>query len=183
MKPIRPSNVMPGGERGVALVMALLVLLVVALLASVLMMSVSINRKVAGHDLRMSKALNSAEAGVGEALARIKSGDISLNTANARSAGQIFLCPAGSVPVLGTDSIAIETKQPAGQWLNYSPASRGPDALTVAFKTNAAKTLIYRWDGNLPTPVNTVSGLPIFVVSSTGHQGSAVKRVVTEIIQ
>ena len=173
----------PSGERGVALVMALLVLLVMALLAAVLMMSISINRKVAGHDLRMSKALNTAEAGVGEALARIRSGDLPLSTANPRAVGQIFLCPAGSVPVLGTDSIAVETRQPAGEWLNYSPASRGPDALTVQFKTNAARTLIYRYDNTATPPVNTATGLPIYVVSATGRQGTAVKRVVTEVIR
>jgi Tfp pilus assembly protein PilX len=171
------------GERGVALVMALLVLLVMALLAAVLMMSISINRKVAGHDLRMSKALNTAEAGVGEALARIRSGDLALSTANPKAVGQIFLCPAGSVPVLGTDSIAVETRQPAGQWLNYSPASRGPDPLTVQFKTNAARTAIYRYDNTQTPPIQTASGLPIYVINSTGKQGSAVKHVVTEVIQ
>jgi len=172
-----------GGERGVALVMALLVLLVMALLAAVLMMSVSINRKVAGHDLRMSKALNTAEAGVGEALARIRSGDLPLSTANPRAVGQIYLCPAGSVPVLGTDSIAVETRQPAGEWLNYSPASRGPDALTIQFKTDAARTVIYRYDNTLTPPINVSTGLPIYVINSTGKQGSAVKRVVTEVIR
>jgi len=170
------------GERGVALVMALLVLLVMALLAAVLMMSISINRKVAGNDLRMSKALNNAEAGVGEALARIRSGDLALPN-NAKAVGQIYLCPAGSVPVLGTDSIAVETRQPAGQWLNYSPASRGPDALTIQYKTDAARTVIYRYDNTLTPPINTLSGLPIYVVTSTGKQGTAVKRVVTEVIR
>ena len=171
-----------GGERGVALVMALLVLLVMALLAAVLMMSISINRKVAGHDMRMSKALNMAEAGVGEALARIRSGDIVLSTANPRSVAQIYLCAPGSVPVLGTDSVAIETKQPAGQWLSYSTANRDPDALTVQFKTDAARTVVYRYDPTLTTPIQTATGLPIYVISATGKQGSAVKRVVTEVI-
>ncbi len=173
----------PGGERGVALVMALLVLLVMALLASVLMMSISINRKVAGHDLRMSKALNTAEAGVGEALARIRSGDIALPPNNPKAVGQVFLCAAGSVPVLGTDSVAVETRQPAGEWLSYSSATRGPEALTIKYKTDAARTVIYRYDNTLTPPINTVSGLPVFVVDATGRQGSAVKRVVTEVIQ
>ena len=53
-----------GGERGVALVMALLVLLVMALLAAVLMMSISVNRKVAGHDLRREGAQVRASIGV-----------------------------------------------------------------------------------------------------------------------
>ena len=172
-----------GGERGVALVMALLVLLVMALLAAVLMMSISVNRKVAGHDLRQSEALNTAEAGIGEALSRIRSGDLALPANNPKAVGQIFLCAAGSVPVLGTDSIAVETKQPVGQWLNYSPTTRGPDALTIQFKTDAARTVIYRYDQTLTPPVNTATGLPIYVITAAGWQGSAVKRVVTEVIQ
>lgn len=172
-----------GGERGVALVMALLVLLVMALLAAVLMMSVSINRKVAGHDLRMAKALNNAEAGVSEAMARIRSGDLPLPVNNPRAVGQIFLCPAGSVPVLGTDSIAVETRQPAGEWLSYSTASRSPEALTVQFKTDAARSVIYRYDPMMTPPINTATGLPIYVIDATGRQGSAVKKVVSEVIQ
>jgi Tfp pilus assembly protein PilX len=171
------------GERGVALVMALLVLLVMALLAAVLMMSVSINRKIAGHDLRMSKALNTAEAGVGEAMSRIRSGDLPMSAANPRSVGQIYLCPAGSVPVLGTDSIAVETRQPTGAWLPYSTASRSTEVLTVQFKTNAARTLVYKYDNTLTPPIQTISGLPIYVVNATARQGSAVKRIVTEVIQ
>ena len=173
----------PEGERGVALVMAMLVLLVMALLAAVLMMSVSINRKVAGHDLRMSKALNTAEAGVAEAMSRIRSNDLPLSTSNARSVGQIFLCQAGSVPVLGSDSIAVETRQPAGDWLNYSTATKGPDVLTVQFKTDAARTVVYRYDNTLNPPIQAVSGLPIYVINSTGRQGAAVKHVTTEVIQ
>jgi type IV pilus assembly PilX-like protein len=179
---IRGLGARSESERGVALVMALLVLLVMALLAAVLMMSVSINRKVAGHDLRMSKALNNAEAGVSEALARIRSGDIVLSATNPRAVGQIYLCQAGSVPVLGTDSIAVETKQPVGEWLNYSPASRGPDPLTVQFKTDPGRTVIYRYDPSLPTPIQTSTGIPIYVITSAGKEGSAVKRVVTEVI-
>ena len=170
-------------EDGVALVMALLVLLIMALLAAVLMMSVSINRKVTGHDVRVSKALNTAEAGVAEAMARIRSGDLAMATNNPRAVGQIYLCPAGSVPVLGTDSIAIETRQPAGDWLPYSTETKSADALTVSFKTDPARTVIYRYDTMLNPPVNTKSGLPIYVINSTGRQGTAVKRIVTEVIQ
>ena len=60
-------------ERGVALVMAMLVLLVMTLLGLVLMAGASINRSLAGTDQRMRESLNVAEAGVGEAIARIRS--------------------------------------------------------------------------------------------------------------
>ena len=96
------------GERGIALVMALVSLLVVAVIAVVLMMSLSIERKISGNDLRDSQSMNLAEAGVGEAMSRIRNFDISLPPANPRAVAQIFLTNAGSVPVLGTDSVAIE---------------------------------------------------------------------------
>jgi len=171
------------GERGIALVMALVSLLVVAVIAVVLMTSLNIERRVSGNDLRDSQALNLAEAGVGEALSRIRNFDISLPQNNPRSVAQIFLANAGSVPVLGTDSTGIETKQPAGQWLTYSSANKGPDALTIEFKTDPAKTKIYRYDANLSQPVQTTSGLPIYHITATGTKGTSRVRIVTDVIQ
>src|SRR6266487_471791 len=78
-------------ERGVALVMALLVLLTMSLLAVVLMMNVSTNRKLTGYALRNDQALSVAEAGTNEVCALIRSGDLPLVTTNPRSVGQVFL--------------------------------------------------------------------------------------------
>src|SRR5262245_14472308 len=100
------------GERGIALVMALISLLVIGVISIVLMSSLTVERKISGHDLRESQALNNAEAGIGEAMSRVRNSDITLATTNPRSVAQIFLTAAGSVPVLGPDSVAIETKQP-----------------------------------------------------------------------
>jgi len=184
---MKPKRMAKPGERGIALVMALISLLVVAVIAVVLMTSLNIERRVSGNDLRDSQALNLAEAGVGEALSRIRNFDISLSQANPRSVAQIFLTSAGSVPVLGTDSIGIETKQPAGQWLTYTAPGKGPDVLTVEFKTNRTAsqppTLIYRYDTNLSQPINTASGLPIYRITSTGTKGNSRVRIVTEVIQ
>jgi Tfp pilus assembly protein PilX len=177
----RPTG--PVGERGIALVMALLVLLVMSMLAAVLMMSVTTERKIAGHDLRRSQALNTAEAGVSEAMARLRNGDITLPTANPRAVAQIFNCLAGSVPAPGVDTTTMETKQPAGQWLPYSNATKGPDVLTVKFKTNPARTVVYKYDGSLNPAIQTASGMPIYVITATGKKGADVRRVVTEVIQ
>ncbi|MEO5617051.1 MAG: PilX N-terminal domain-containing pilus assembly protein [Candidatus Eisenbacteria bacterium] len=170
-------------ERGIALVMALISLLVIAVIAMFLMTSLTVERKLSGHDLRDSQALNIAEAGVGEALARVRNLDISLSTANPRSVAQIFLVPAGSVPVLGTDSVAIETEQPAGAWLNYSTDAKSKDALTVKFRTNPARTVIYKYDTGLSPAIQTTSGLPIYRVTSTGRVGQNRVRVQTDVIQ
>lgn len=169
-------------ERGFALLLALAVLFVLSLLGAVIMESMAIERKSVGHDQRAMKSLDVADAGVNEVCSRLLNGDIVLDPANPRATGQIFLTSAGSVPVLGTDSTAVETKQPAGQWLTYSTAARGPFVLTVNWKTDAARSVIYRYNPTLNPAVNTVSGNPIYVVHSTGMVGSARTKIETNIV-
>ena len=179
--PIRSG--VPSGERGVALIMAMLVLLMLSIMAIVLMMNVTANRQVAGLDMRGTQALTVAEAGISEALSRLRNGDITLSTANPKSVAEVFLANAGSIPVVGTDTTAMETRQPAGSWLQYSTPGKGPDVLTVQFKTNNARTQIYYYDSTLPNPINTVTGLPIYQIMCTGRQGTSRRRVVAEVIQ
>lgn len=169
-------------QRGVALVMALLVLVVVSLLAVVLLASINVESKIAGHSQRASNAFYTAEAGVAEAVSRLRSGDIP-NNSNPRMVAQIFLASAGSVPVPGTDSMALPTAQPAGQWLRYSTAGKSSQALTVQYKTDPAQTVIYKYDSARNPAIQTASGQPIFVITSTGTRGSDRRRVVAEVIQ
>lgn len=170
-------------ERGIALVVAMLVLLVLTLLGIVLMASAVVNRKVAGHDLRTTDALNVAEAGVAEAMGQLRANSNLLNLGNPRATAQIFLAPMGNVPALGTDSVGVATGQPAGAWLDYSTATRSPDALTIRFKTDANRTTIYRYNRTLDPAINTVSGMPIYQIEATGKVGSARRSVVAEVIQ
>jgi len=168
-------------ERGVALAIALLVLLVLTVMGLIMMTSATMDRRAVGHQVRGSHALNVAEAGVSEALARIRSGDAVLDTSNPRSVAQIFNCAQGSVPVLGTDSTGLATMQPAGNWLDYSSQARDPRALSVAFKTNSSRTAIIRYDP--ATGTEGATGYPIYVVTATGMQGAARRTVRTEVIQ
>jgi Tfp pilus assembly protein PilX len=176
----RSSNPHPDGERGIALVVALLALLVISMLATVLMISVNVDTKITSHGLRMTEALNNAEAGIGEVQARIAKGDIDLSS-NPRAVAQIFNTPIGNVPVLGADSTGLATAQPAGAWLAYSTATRGPRALTVQYKTDAARLVIFRYDASQPTAVQPASGSPIYVITSTGTAGGDVRTVRAEI--
>ncbi|MBI1796581.1 MAG: hypothetical protein HY076_00525 [Candidatus Eisenbacteria bacterium] len=178
----RPLTLMRD-QRGVALVMALLVLLVISLLAATLMVSVNVDTKIAGTNMRSQQAMNAAEAGIGEAVARIRAGDFPASPVNPRQVVQIFNCVPGNVPVLGTDSTALATKQPAGQWLRYTSASRTDSALTIKYKTNNAKTLIYKYDPAKNPAIQTSTGYPIYVVTSTGRDGASYRRVVAEVIQ
>ena len=177
------TRTVPRRERGIGLVVALLVLLVMSLLATVLMVSVNVDRKITSHGLRQTSALNAAEAGVGEALARIRSGDIALG-GNPRAVAQVFNVAAGSVPVLGTDSTGFATAQPAGDWLPYSTTGNRSDALTVQYKTDANHTVIYRYDPTKSPRIGVyTSGNPIYVVTSTGRVGGDRRRIQTEVIQ
>ena len=169
-------------QRGMALAAALLVLLVSTALVSATMMGICSDSRVAGHAVGESRALNSAEAGVAEALERLSAREVPDN-GNAGMVTQIFLCQPGSVPVLGADSTALATSQPAAQWLDYSTAARGPDVLTVQYKTDPAKTTIYRYDPALHPPIQTASGTPIYVITSTGRKGGDTRTVVAEVIE
>lgn len=175
-----------GSERGIALVMALMVLVAMSLLSVLLLVSLNVETKIAGFSARRSHALNVAEAGVAEAMARIRNGDIP-NPANPnpRQVAQIFLTVPGSVPAVGADTIPMATGQPAGAWLPYSKAVRDSDVLTVRYKTdtNTPPTLVYRYDPALNPPVQPNTGFPIFVITAAGRRGNEVRRVQTEVIQ
>ena len=170
-------------ERGIALVMAMLVLLVMTLLGLVLMAGASLNRSLAGNDQRMRQTLNIAEAGVGEALSRIRNQETYMNPADPNDVCQVFNVLPGSVPALGADSIGLATGQPAGQYLNYTSDTRGPDVLTISWKKNPAGTAVMRYDPSKNPALNTLTGSPVYVVRATGRVGRARRTVVSEVIQ
>ncbi|HEY2954580.1 MAG TPA: PilX N-terminal domain-containing pilus assembly protein [Candidatus Eisenbacteria bacterium] len=167
-------------ERGAALAIALIVVLILSLLALALFQSLNVETKVSGYGLRESKALNFAEAGIAEAIERIRSREVPDNQ-NPRMVTQIFNASAGNVPVLGADSTALATAQPAGSWLAYSTATKGSDALTVTYKTDAARTQIYKYDETRSPAVQTASGMPIYVVTVSGRDGDVRRKVVAEV--
>jgi Tfp pilus assembly protein PilX len=165
-----------------ALVIALLALTVLSMLGLVLMMSVNTDTRLTSQNLVSANALNVAEAGIAEATSRISSGEINFGT-NPRGTAVIFNANAGSVPVVGVDSTALATAQPAGAWLAYSTPNKGPNMLAVSFKTDAARTVIYRYDATKNPPIQTLSGMPIYQITSTGTVGNSVRRVITEVCQ
>jgi Tfp pilus assembly protein PilX len=171
------------GERGIALVVALLVLVVISVLSLALLASVNVETKLSGHGLRQSQALNIAEAGVGEAIAQIRKGNVPTVATNPKMVSQIYLAAAGSVPAVGVDTTAIPTAQPNGGWMTYSTATKTKNVLTVEYKTDPARTVIYKYDPSLSNPIQTVSGSPIYKITSTGQEGASVRRIVTEVMQ
>ena len=170
-------------ERGIALVMAMLILLVMTLLGLVLMAGASINRSLSGNDQRMRQTLNIAEAGVGEAIARIRNQETLMQPNDPDDVCQIFNALPGSVPTLGADSTALATGQPAGQYLHYTTATKGPDVLSIAWKKDPTGTLVMRYDPTKNPAMNTLTGSPVFVIHSTGRVGNTRRSVISEVIQ
>src|SRR5258706_12823855 len=103
-------------ERGFALVVSMLILLVMTLLGLVLMSGAVLNRSLAGNDQRMRQSLNIAEAGGGEAMSRIAHQETSMDPATPTDACQVFNTAAGSVPALGVGSLGLATGQTAGSY-------------------------------------------------------------------
>lgn len=169
------------GERGIALVVALLVLLCLTLTSMVFLTTMRVETKLTGLAEREAQALAIAMAGIEEAKARIAGGDVPDNS-NANQVSVIFNVAAGSVPTLGTDSTAVPTAQPTGAWLNYSTAARGTDMLTIKYRKNAANQIL-RYDKALVNKIQTASGKPIFLISSTGRVGNTRKRIEAEFIR
>ena len=180
--PQAPARRAAAGERGIALVVAIIVLLVLSMIAAALMMSLNVETHISGHDERRTEALSVAEAGIAEGISRIRSGEVP-DTLNPRMTSQIYLVTAGNVPVLGPDSTGLATAQPVGKWLNYTTAGRGPQALTVTYKTDPGRTAVYRYDPTQNPAVQTTSGSPIFVITSTGKVGSDTRTVVSEVFK
>jgi Tfp pilus assembly protein PilX len=170
-------------ERGFALVVSMLILLVMTLLGLVLMSSVVLNRSLTGNDQRMRQSLNIAEAGVSEAMSRIGHLDTQMLPTDPNGVCQVFNTVAGNVPALGADSVGLATGQPVGSYLNYTSATRGPDVLTIGWKKDPTGTLVMRYDGAATPQINAATGYPIYTITSTGRIGTTRRTVVTEVIQ
>jgi Tfp pilus assembly protein PilX len=170
-------------ERGIALVISMLILLVMSLLGLVLMAGASLNRSLAGNDQRMRQSLNIAEAGIGEAEARIGNQETLMDPLDPNDACLVFNTVAGTVPVVGADTIALATGQPVGSYLNYTTPTRTSDVLLIGWKKNAAGTAVMRFDASKNPAIQTLSGTPIYTITATGRVGQARRTIVTEVIQ
>src|SRR5262249_5518534 len=103
-------------QEGMALVLAVLVLLVLTVIGAALMANVNTETKITGLKVRDTQALQLAEAGAQEAMLRLRNGDV-IDDLNPRNVTVIFNQAAGSVPSVGTDTTALATLQPTGSYL------------------------------------------------------------------
>src|SRR5438093_1810284 len=163
-------------ERGGGLLMALLVIVALAAIAAGIMSAVSTDRRIASYNMTRAQALNYAEAGVSEALERIRTNDVP-NNLDPKMVAQIFLTTPGDVPAVGTDTTAMGTAQPTGAWLPYSSDTKGPDVLTVRYMTNAARTGIYYYDGSKSPAIQGKTGDPVFLITSPAKIGVTRRQI------
>ncbi len=178
----KPSTKVPPGNRphqeGMALVLAIMVLLVLTVIGAALMANVNTETKIAGLKVRDTQALTIAEAGIQEAMLRIKNGDVPDNL-NPRNVTMIFNQAAGSIPAVGVDTTALATLQPAGAYLGYSTATKNQNTLSMRYKTKMG--VIQRYDDTANPKINTATGNPIWVVTSTGTAGGSARTVYAEV--
>src|ERR1044072_6543340 len=123
--------VVHSNERGFALVVSMLILLVMTLLGLVLMTGAVLNRSLAGSDQRMRQSLNIAAAGVGEAEGRLGPHETVMPLSLPNAGCPVVTPVAASLPVLTGNSTALAPGKAAGSFLNYSTPTRGPDVLTI----------------------------------------------------
>ncbi|HEY3190859.1 MAG TPA: hypothetical protein VGJ70_25430 [Solirubrobacteraceae bacterium] len=168
---------MSGAFRGDSQLGALTILVMAWLVVGALLLLSS--RRSVEHAPIRDAALDVAEAGIGEAMQRIRAGDVP-DGPNPRMVAQILLCGTTDLPALGSDTTALATAQPPEAWLPYSTAAPGAEALTVRFKTDPRQR-IYRYDAARDPAVQTASGVPIFVVTATGQAADARRTVVAEV--
>ena len=167
-----------GDERGMALVLALMVLLVLTVIGAALMANVTTETKIAGYKVRDTQALAVAEAGVQEAMLRIRNGDF-VDDLNPRNVTLIYDAATGSIPVSASDTTSLPTLQPAGSYIGYSSAGKNPMVLAIKYKTRAGQ--IMRYDDTASPKINTATGNPIFVINSTGRTGNAYRQLYAEV--
>jgi len=176
-----PSTHVLENERGGGLLMALLVIVALAAITAGLVMSVSTDRRATSYNMTRAKALNLAEAGVAEAIERVRLGDVPDNR-NPKMVAQIFLLQPGSIPHFATtDTVGLTTAQPAGAWLPYTSATKDTFALTVKYMTNSTQTGIYYYDKTKSPAIQGKTGNPIFLVHAVGRDGLSRRVIDTSV--
>ena len=181
-----------GDESGAALVVALLILLALTVLGAALVSSVQIEDKITGYQRRDAQALTIAEAGMQEAIIRLRTGEVPDNL-NKYMVTLIYEAPAGSIPVSGADTTSLPTLQTAGSYLGYSSDRKGyiknstsvMRVMSVKYRTQITSsppdTQIVRYDDTATPKLNTATGTPVFQITAVGTKGNTTRGVTADV--
>lgn len=200
----------PDGERGSAMVISLLVLLVLTMVGTLFLATSKTETQISGHDMRSTQALYNAEAGYAEALARMS--DMSDTTNYIGQAQDQWLTDPGwgryivaaSGNSSGDPNAAAEESDGLdndGDGSVDEMSERYPEVLSkqigtdaidydwvkVRYKLNAANQVIlfgdHDHDTSTPPQMNLSVGFPVLLVTAHGAQGSAQRTVEVDAVK
>jgi hypothetical protein len=195
------------GERGSAVVLCLLALLLVSMLGGMLLVQAKTETQISGHHQRHTQALYNAEAGYAEALARMSANsDTTLYIGQGsgwqsapgwgcyvvRHNGASASDPDYMATVSdGLDNDGDGSIDESDEHFVEVPTIQGLSGIDypwvkVQYMLDAGQVVLFGdHDHDVTTPPvpNTVSGNPILVVTSNGSQGSARRTVAVEAIR
>lgn len=188
-------------QKGIALVMALMLLLVMSVMVAGFMLTITNEQKMGGNQVRYVEALNVAEAGISEVSARL-----AVNDANAIGEANNIPTTADWEARIVNNATAPENEEniyyysslltavDAGDQLPYTVSDvNGDDAkyvLSVKYKTNAAGDSIYYYDqstglqtlvGGPPFNAPNENSAPVWIATSTGMVGNVRRSVQVEV--
>lgn len=192
-------------QDGIALVISLMLLLVMSVMVAGFMLTVTSERKLGSNQKLYMEAMNIAEAGISEVAARIAMGPsdpsgyyIGEGSAPTSALWSTKVINSSSLPSAATGSHVtyVTSLQPTTSRLPYSVSSwSGSDTtycLTVAYKTNSAKTGIYYY--NHATGKDTLiigptysapndNYSPVYVARSTGIMNNIRRTIEVHLTQ
>jgi hypothetical protein len=194
---------LPKNEKGIALVLALMMTLVLSMLAASLMYNIVNEKKLTANQMRYSEALAISRAGMYEAMARLASVDPSLKIGQDLTQPitpswecYIFSDAPGSAPS-GVTYEFEQTVQTTGDILDYTiPYATGFDpaeVLTVRYKRqdrNGNGTIdnnseVYFYDYKTKQIIlgqTNPEFRPVFEIISTGRVGTTRRTLITELV-
>lgn len=169
------------GEKGIALVLSLLVLFILSFLSAALMVTTLSETKISSTQLQDVQALFVAEAGIAEAIYRLNlryPTEVHVNgeTFNAaikdtghidpRWVAKIFLCAHPPPPCSGSTEHTA-TIQPEEDWLKYSHPTDPELVITIKHKLDLG-------------PGIEEYQLPVEIITVSGRKGAAARHVLAE---
>lgn len=180
------------GEKGAALVVALLVLLTTSVLAAAIVVTSVTETRISSYQLMNNQALGVAEAGIEEVISRM-----SLDPADGEYIGDATypLRPDWGTTVLLTNDIppdeppryyvkSIQMSKPGNKLFYTTDDPDDPKSLVVHHKTQGGQIWFCNLsDRSLYLESPDHIGFPVEVIEVTGRKGLAKRRVIAEVVE
>lgn len=200
----RPGNLILANDRGAALAVAILMLLGLAAMGMAAIAISSTDFVVAGMDRERTMALNTAEAGLAEAMHRmslrpgetVTYGGAQINASigdpssppDPNWQARIFLTPPAAPPAPASASeFTTGTIQAPGNYLTYSDPNDRNDAILIRHKLRDfdgdGTPEVSLYDPSVIPPENPNTGFPIERITVTGKEVQAERAIQADVIR